>query len=78
MKTLLDLTPEERRVLAEKVDANPLYLWQCGKGMRTPSLLFADKLIKADKRLSFKSLVAPCLAAKAKNLPAEQSALPAE
>lgn len=59
MKTLSDFTPDERRALAKKVGANPVYLWQCGAGVRTPSLRLAQKLIKADPRLTIKSLLAP-------------------
>lgn len=59
MKTLNDLSPDERRVLAKKIGCNAMYLWQCGAGLRTPSLRLAQKLIKADKRLTMAGLLAP-------------------
>ncbi|MFA6180383.1 MAG: hypothetical protein WC696_12290 [Candidatus Methylopumilus sp.] len=59
MFTLNQLTPKERRDLAAKVDADPVYLWQCGAGLRSPSLKLAQKLMKADKRLTVAGLLAP-------------------
>lgn len=65
MITLNQLSPDERRTLALTVGANPMYLWQCGKGLRTPSLKLAKKLIDADKRLTIESLLNPELTDKA-------------
>lgn len=62
MFTINDYTSDERRDLAEKVGCHHIYLWQCGKGLRIPSLPLADKLIDADARLTVKSLLAPKLA----------------
>lgn len=59
MTTLNELTPREREALARKVNCNPLYLWQCGDGRRSPSLKLAIKLIKADTRLTMESLRKP-------------------
>jgi len=54
-----DLTPAERRELAKKVSKSPVYLWQCGDGIRTPSLETADQLIEQEPRLTVKTLLAP-------------------
>jgi hypothetical protein len=59
MFTLNHLTPSERKALAAKVEANPVYLWQCGKGLRVPSLKLAQKLIEAEPRLTLKALLDP-------------------
>ena len=59
MFTLNQLTPTERKELASKVKVNPVYLWQCGKGLRAPSLKLAQKLIEAEPRLTLKGLLAP-------------------
>lgn len=56
---ILDLSANERDILAKKADINPVYLWQCGAGMRTPSLALAEKLIKYESRLTITSLMAP-------------------
>ncbi|WP_417070792.1 hypothetical protein [Niveibacterium terrae] len=53
---LSDLTPTERRELATKAGTNPVYLWQCATGRRTPSPRLAKKLIDADGRLSLESI----------------------
>ena len=53
---LSDLTPTERRELATKAGTDPVYLWQCATGRRTPSPRLAAKLIKADGRLSLDSI----------------------
>lgn len=42
--------------LADMVDANPKFLWQCATGRRTPSPLMAARLCAADKRLSLDEL----------------------
>lgn len=67
MFTLNQLTPKERRDLAKKVGADPVYLWQCGAGLRAPSLELAEKLMKADKRLTVKGLLAPKVERKARD-----------
>jgi len=56
---LNDLSPEERRELATKVKKSPVFLWQCGSGIRTPSLETADRLIDNEPRLTVKTLLAP-------------------
>ena len=56
---LNDLSPEERRALASKVKKSPVFLWQCGSGIRTPSLETADQLIDHEPRLTVKTLLAP-------------------
>jgi hypothetical protein len=59
MFTLADLTTDERHTLARKAKADPVYLWQCGAGLRTPSLALAERLISHDTRLTIASLLAP-------------------
>jgi len=54
-----DLSPDERRVLAKKVNAGAIYLWQCGAGIRVPSLPLAGELIRYEKRLTVRGLLAP-------------------
>jgi transcriptional regulator with XRE-family HTH domain len=52
MFTIANLTPQERRDLAQKVGCNPVYLWQIATSRRTPSLALLKKLSEADKRLT--------------------------
>ena len=54
-----DLNTQERRELAQKVSKSEIYLWQCGAGIRTPSLETADRLMDAEPRLTVKTLLAP-------------------
>ncbi len=56
---ILDLSVDERHTLARKAKTDPIYLWQIGAGIRTPSLPLADKLIDYEPRLTIKSLLAP-------------------
>jgi hypothetical protein len=51
-----ELTPPERRKLADKTDCNAVYLWQCGKGLRTPSPDLAKKLMEFDPRLTWEDI----------------------
>lgn len=53
------LSPAQRRELAQKVGKSPVYLWQIGDGIRTPSLETADRLMDHEPRLTVKSLLAP-------------------
>lgn len=59
MFTLADLTSDERHTLARKAKTDHIYLWQCGAGLRTPSLALAERLIMYDSRLTIASLLAP-------------------
>jgi hypothetical protein len=54
-----DLTPGERRELAKNIGKSDVFLWQCGDGIRTPSLATADALIDHEPRLTVKTLLAP-------------------
>lgn len=54
-----ELSPDERFTLARKAKTDAIYLWQCGAGIRCPSLDLADRLITHEKRLTIKSLLAP-------------------
>lgn len=56
---LIDLSPAERRDLAEKVKANPLYLWQCATGRRTPSPKLAKAIVEADARFTLDEIYSP-------------------
>ena len=56
---ILDLSADERHTLARKAGIKSIYLWQCGAGIRTPSLSIAEKLIKHEGRLTIKTLMAP-------------------
>jgi hypothetical protein len=56
---LLDLSIDERHTLARKAKITPIYLWQCGAGIRTPRLKIAEKLMKHEPRLSVSTLMAP-------------------
>lgn len=53
------LSVDERHTLARKAGTDAIYLWQCGKGLKSPSLSLADKLIDIEPRLTLKSLLAP-------------------
>lgn len=59
MFTLDDYTKEERVKAAKACGTADLYLWQCGKGMRSPGKNLMLKLIKHDKRLTLEALMAP-------------------
>lgn len=59
MFTLLDLSAQEREKLAHRINSAPAYLYQCGAGLRTPSLAFSKKLIAAEPRLTIAGLLAP-------------------
>lgn len=59
MIELLDLSVDERHTLARKAGIAPVYLWQCGAGIRTPSLYVAEKLLWHEQRLTVTSLMAP-------------------
>lgn len=54
-----DLTVEERKGLAKKARTDHIYLWQCGAGIRVPSLHLADDLIRNESRLTVEGLLAP-------------------
>jgi hypothetical protein len=54
-----ELSVDERYTLARKAGIKPVYLWQCGVGLRAPSLELAEKLIKHENRLTISSLLAP-------------------
>lgn len=56
---ILDLSIKERNILARKVGIKPVYLWQCGAGLRTPRLRVAEKLMRHEPRLTVTSLMAP-------------------
>ncbi len=56
---ILDLSVDERHTLARKAGIKPVYLWQCGAGIRTPRLRIAEKLMKHEPRLSVSTLMAP-------------------
>lgn len=56
---LSDLTPQERRDLAEKAGTNQMYLYQCGAGIRQPSPELAKRLMRADPRLTWESFYGP-------------------
>lgn len=56
---ILDLSVDERHTLARKAGIKAIYLWQCGAGIRTPSLTVAEKLIKYEQRLTITTLMAP-------------------
>jgi hypothetical protein len=56
---ILDLSVDERYLLARKAGIKPVYLWQCGAGIRTPRLRIAEKLMKHEPRLTVTSLMAP-------------------
>ena len=53
---LSDLSPPERKALAAKVGTNPLYLWQCATGRRSPSPAMARRLVESDARLTLHEL----------------------
>lgn len=54
-----DLSVDERHTLARKVGISPAYLWQCGVGLKVPSLPVADKMMKLEPRLTVAGLLAP-------------------
>jgi hypothetical protein len=56
---ILDLSVDERHTLARKAGIKPVYLWQCGSGIRTPRLRIVEKLMKHEPRLTVTSLMAP-------------------
>lgn len=56
---LSDLTPQERRDLADRAGTNPVYLYQCGAGLRQPSPDLAKRLMRADPRLTWESIYGP-------------------
>jgi DNA-binding XRE family transcriptional regulator len=53
---LRDLTPAERRDLADKIGANAVYIYQIGAGIRRPSARMAQKIICADPRFTYEAL----------------------
>jgi len=56
---ILELSVDERYTLARKAGIKPIYLWQCGAGIRTPRLRIAEKLMKHEPRLTVTTLMAP-------------------
>lgn len=51
-----ELTIKERTDLAEKAKTKPVYLYQIGKGIRSPSVKLAKRLMDADPRLTWDSI----------------------
>lgn len=56
---LSELTPKERRDLADRAGTNPVYLYQCGAGLRQPSPDLAKRLMRAEPRLTWESIYGP-------------------
>ena len=54
-----ELSVDERHTLARKARTTAIYVWQCGAGLRSPSLEMADRFITHEPRLTVKSLLAP-------------------
>lgn len=55
---LNDLSPAQRRDLAEKIGTNPLYIWQCATGRRTLSPRLAKLIVQADARFTLDEIYA--------------------
>jgi len=53
------LSVDERHTLARKAKTSSIYVWQCGAGLRSPSLEMADRFMTNEPRLTVKSLLAP-------------------
>lgn len=51
-----ELTLSEREALAEKTETKAVYLYQIGKGIRSPSVKLAKRLMAADPRLTWDSI----------------------
>ncbi len=59
MFTIDDWTVVERQQAAKACGKTATYLWQCGKGLRTPSLSVAHDLLRFDSRLTVAGLLEP-------------------
>lgn len=55
---LNELSPAERRELAEKIGTNPLYIWQCATGRRTLSPRLAKLIVQTDARFTLDEIYA--------------------
>ena len=53
---LRQLNKNERDALAKRVDSKGIYLYQCGLGIRKPSVELSLKINKADPRFSLPEL----------------------
>lgn len=51
-----ELSIKEREALAEKAKTKAVYLYQIGKGVRSPSVKLAKRLMDADPRLTWDSI----------------------
>lgn len=67
-----ELTIEERECLAEKAETKAVYLYQIGKGIRSPSVKLAKRLMDADPRLTWDSIYGKAL--HGANCPEQQAA----